>query len=210
MDAIGQRLFESNFGKTNIATSDVILQMIRGASKQVQGHKFSERFLLTEWEQVVDTWQLDSWEAYRDVKRLGRKTKVDIAFNKKLGAGFFGGEGFIMQRLTGDGLAFVHAGGTIVERELRAGETLRIDTGCIVGFTRTVDYDIQMVKGLKSMFFGGEGMVFATATGPGHVWLQSLPFSRLAGRIFAAAPQMGGRQGEGSVLGGLGNILDGD
>lgn len=138
-------------------------------------------------------------------------TNLGIAFNKKIGAGLFGGEGFIMQRLRGDGVACVHAGGTIVEKELRAGEILRIDTGCIVGYTGGVGYDIQMVKGLKSIFFGGEGLFLATLTGPGHVWLQSLPFSRLADRIYAAAPQTGGRRtGEGSILGGLGNLLDGD
>jgi uncharacterized protein (TIGR00266 family) len=137
-------------------------------------------------------------------------TKVGIALNKKVGAGFFGGEGFIMQRLEGDGMAFVHAGGTIVQRNLKPGESLRIDTGCIVGYTPSVSYDIQMVKGLKSMFFGGEGLFLATVTGPGDVWLQSLPFSRLAGRIIAASPARGGSKGEGSVLGGLGNLIGGD
>lgn len=138
-------------------------------------------------------------------------TKVGIAFQRKIGVGLFGGEGFIMQKLEGDGKAFVHAGGTIVSRKLAPGETLRVDTGCIVGYTSQINYDIQMVKGLKSVFFGGEGLFFATLTGPGQVWLQSLPFSRLADRIYAAAPQTGGRrQGEGSILGGLGNLLDGD
>lgn len=138
-------------------------------------------------------------------------TEVGIAFNRKIGAGLFGGEGFIMQRLRGSGRAFVHAGGTIVERELAAGETLKVDTGCIVGYTATVNYDIQRAGNLKSMLFGGEGLFFATLTGPGKIWLQTLPFSRLAGRIYAAAPQTGGRsQGEGSILGGLGNLLDGD
>ncbi|CAM2006842.1 TIGR00266 family protein [Acanthopleuribacter pedis] len=138
-------------------------------------------------------------------------TKVGIALQKKIGTGLFGGEGFIMQSLDGDGMAFVHAGGTIVERELARGETLRVDTGCIVAYTNTVNYDITMVKGLKSMVFGGEGVFFATVTGPGKVWLQSLPFSRLADRIYAAAPQTGGRsQGEGSILGGLGDMLGGD
>jgi len=136
---------------------------------------------------------------------------IGIAFHRRLGAGLFGGEGFIMQRLTGDGLAFVHAGGTLHERTLGAGETLRVDTGCIVAFERTVDYDIQMVGGIKSALFGGEGLFFATLRGPGKIWLQSLPFSRLAGRIFAAAPQTGrGGKGEGSVLGGLGRLIDGD
>ena len=135
---------------------------------------------------------------------------ISIAFQKRLGVGLFGGEGFIMQRLTGDGWAFLHAGGTIEQRELAAGETLRVDTGCIVALGRTVDYDIEMVRGVKSWIFGGEGLFFATLKGPGHVWLQSLPLSRLAGRIFAAAPQRGGgRREEGSLLGGLGNLLDG-
>ena len=135
---------------------------------------------------------------------------ISIAFQKRLGVGLFGGEGFIMERLTGDGWAFLHAGGTIEQRELAAGETLRVDTGCIVALGRTVDYDIEMVRGVKSWIFGGEGLFFATLRGPGHVWLQSLPLSRLAGRIFAAAPQRGGgRREEGSILGGLGNLLDG-
>ncbi len=138
-------------------------------------------------------------------------TEIGIAFNKKLGVGFFGGEGFIMQRLKGDGKAFVHAGGTVVNRKLAAGQTLRVDTGCLVGFTPSVAYDIQMVKKLKSIFFGGEGLFLATLTGPGDVWLQSLPFSRLADRIYAAAPQGGGKQvGEGSVLGGVFNMIGGD
>jgi uncharacterized protein (TIGR00266 family) len=136
---------------------------------------------------------------------------IGIAFQKRLGAGLFGGEGFIMQRLTGDGWTFLHAGGTIEERQLAAGEILRVDTGCLVGLTRTVDYDIELVRGVKSWFFGGEGLFFATLRGPGHVWLQSLPFSRLADRIYASAPKAGGsRQGEGSVLGGLGHLLQGN
>jgi uncharacterized protein (TIGR00266 family) len=136
---------------------------------------------------------------------------ISIAFQKRLGAGLFGGEGFIMQRLNGDGWAFIHAGGTLYERTLAPGETLRVDTGCIVGFQPTVDYDIQLVGGIKTALFGGEGLFFATLRGPGKVWLQSLPFSRLAGRIVAAAPQTGrGGRGEGSVLGGLGRMLDGD
>jgi len=136
---------------------------------------------------------------------------ISIAFQRKLGAGLFGGEGFIMQRLTGDGLAFVHAGGTLHERTLAPGEMLRVDTGCIVAFQPTVDYDIQLVGGIKTALFGGEGLFFATLRGPGRIWLQSLPFSRLAGRIVAAAPQTGrGGRGEGSVLGGLGRVLDGD
>lgn len=137
-------------------------------------------------------------------------TQVSIAFQRKLGAGFFGGEGFILQRLRGDGMVFIHACGTIVERELR-GETLRVDTGCLVAFEPTVQYDIQRAGNLKSMFFGGEGLFLATLSGHGRVWLQSLPFSRLADRILAHAPSRGGSaQGEGSVLGGLGRMLDGD
>jgi uncharacterized protein (TIGR00266 family) len=139
-----------------------------------------------------------------------RGTQIDIAFHKRFGAGFFGGEGFILQRLRGDGLAFVHAGGTVVTKELQ-GETLRVDTGCIVGFTSGIDYDVQMVRSLKSMFFGGEGLFLATLRGTGKVMLQSLPLSRLADRIIRHAPSMGGkRKGEGSILGGLGDLLDGD
>lgn len=138
-------------------------------------------------------------------------TEVDIAFTKRLGTGFFGGEGFILQKLAGDGWAFAHAGGTVVERELGPGEVLRVDTGCLVAFQENVDYDIQYVGRIKTALFGGEGLFFARMTGPGKVYLQSLPFSRLAGRVYAAAPQTPGRrQGEGSILGGLGNLLDGD
>lgn len=137
-------------------------------------------------------------------------TELSIAFNRRLGTGFFGGEGFILQRLRGDGMAFVHAGGTVVKRELK-GEMIRVDTGCLVAFSPGIDYDIEMTKGLKSMFFGGEGMFLATLRGTGTVYLQSLPFSRLADRILANAPSAGGkRTGEGSVLGGLGDLLDGD
>lgn len=137
-------------------------------------------------------------------------TKVSIAFNRKLGAGFFGGEGFILQKLEGDGLAFIHAGGSVVKKELN-GETLRIDTGCIVAFDEGIDYDIQRAGNLKSMFFGGEGMFLATLKGTGSVYLQTLPFSRLADRIIQSAPSVGGKsKGEGSVLGGLGRLLDGD
>jgi uncharacterized protein (TIGR00266 family) len=136
---------------------------------------------------------------------------IGIAFTKRFGAGLFGGEGFIMERLQGDGWAFVHAGGTHEERTLAAGEMLRVDTGCIVAMQPSVSYDIQMVGGLKSALFGGEGLFFATLRGPGKVWLQSLPFSRLASRIYAAAPQTGGRRREeGSILGTLGNLIDGD
>jgi uncharacterized protein (TIGR00266 family) len=135
---------------------------------------------------------------------------LGIAFNKRFGAGLFGGEGFIMQRLTGDGWCFVHAGGTLEERTLAAGETLRVDTGCLVALQPTVTYDIKLVGGVKTALFGGEGLFFATLRGPGRVWLQSLPFSRLAGRIFAAAPQTrGGRKGEGSLLGGIGDMVMG-
>ncbi len=135
-------------------------------------------------------------------------TKVDIAFNKKLGAGFFGGEGFILQRITGDGMAFIHAGGAIVKKELN-GETLKVDTGCIVGFTSGIEYDIQKSGNLKSMVFGGEGLFLATLKGHGTVYLQSLPFSRMANRILKHAPSAGGsNKGEGSVLGGLGSLLE--
>jgi len=130
---------------------------------------------------------------------------VGIAWTKKVGAGLFGGEGFVLQKLEGQGLAFVHAGGTIVAKELAAGETLRLDTGCLVAFEPRVSYDIQWIGGFKSALFGGEGLFFATLTGPGRVWLQSLPFSRLAGRMLAAAVAAGfGRGDEGSVLGGFG------
>ncbi len=123
-------------------------------------------------------------------------TNIDIAFQRKLGTGFFGGEGFILEKLQGDGMAFIHAGGTVVKKQLR-DETLRVDTGCIVAFTGNINYDIKMVKGLKSMFFGGEGLFLATLSGHGTVWLQSLPFSRLADRIIAHAPSSGGKsQGE--------------
>jgi uncharacterized protein (TIGR00266 family) len=135
-------------------------------------------------------------------------TNIDIAFQRKLGTGFFGGEGFILERLRGDGMAFMHAGGTVVKKELK-GEILRVDTGCLVGFSGDIDYDIEMVKGLKSMFFGGEGLFLATLRGTGTVWLQSLPFSRLADRVLEHAPSHGGRsQGEGSVLGGIGRLID--
>lgn len=134
---------------------------------------------------------------------------VGIEFQRRLGTGLFGGEGFIMEKLEGDGMAFVHAGGYIIERELKAGESFRVDTGCIVAFTGSIDYDIQFVKGIKNAVFGGEGLFFAVLRGPGKVWLQSLPVSRLAGRILSYA-QPGNRKGEGSILGGIGNMLDGD
>jgi uncharacterized protein (TIGR00266 family) len=137
-------------------------------------------------------------------------TKVSIAFNKRLGAGFFGGEGFILQKIQGDGMAFLHAGGTVVERHLN-NETLRVDTGCIVAFSSGIDYDIEAAGGLKSMFFGGEGLFLATLRGTGTVYLQTLPFSRLADRILRNAPSMHGKsKGEGSVLGTLGRMVDGD
>ena len=133
---------------------------------------------------------------------------VGIEWQKRLGTGLFGGEGFIMQKVEGDGLAFCHAGGHIIERELRAGETLRIDTGCVVAYTKDVDFDIQFVGGVKNTLFGGEGVFFAVLKGPGKVWLQTLPISRLASRILSYSS--GGRKEEGSILGGLGNLLDGD
>jgi len=135
---------------------------------------------------------------------------VGVEFQRRIGAGFFGGEGFIMQKLEGDGMAFVHAGGTIVKKELAPGEVLRVDTGCLVAMTRTVDYDIQMVGGIKTALFGGEGLFFATLRGPGTVWIQSLPFSRLASRVFAAAPSRGGSKDEGSITSGLFDLLGGD
>jgi uncharacterized protein (TIGR00266 family) len=138
--------------------------------------------------------------------------QINIAFQRKIGVGLFGGEGFIMQRLKGDGIALIHAGGMLMHRDLRAGEQLFIDTGCLVALTPTVTYDIQFVGGFKNTLFGGEGLFLANLTGPGRVWLQSLPFSRLSGRIIAAASGrgVGGGKEEGSVLGGLGNLLMGD
>ena len=136
---------------------------------------------------------------------------VGIEFSKKLGTGLFGGEGFIMQKLEGDGMAFVHSGGTLAKKELQPGEILKVDTGCIVGFTQDVDYDIEFIGGIKNSLFGGEGLFYATLRGPGTVYIQSLPFSRLADRIIASAPRAGGSsREEGSLLGGLGNLLDGD
>jgi uncharacterized protein (TIGR00266 family) len=140
-----------------------------------------------------------------------RGVSLGIAVQQKLSTGFFGGEGFIMQKLEGEGMAFVHAGGTVVKRELAAGETLLIDTGCVVAYTPNVRFEIQYVGKIKTALFGGEGLFFAKMTGPGTIWLQSLPFSRLASRVFAAAPQRGGSSEEGSVLGGLagGSLLGG-
>jgi len=145
-----------------------------------------------------------------------RGVSLGIALQQKLGVGFFGGEGFIMQKLEGDGLAFVHAGGTVVRRELKVGESLLVDTGCVVAYTGTVNFEIQYVGKIKTALFGGEGLFFAKLGGPGTLWLQSLPFSRLASRVFAAAPQRGGSKEQGSLLGGLaggvglGSLLGGD
>ena len=133
---------------------------------------------------------------------------IGIELQRKLGTGLFGGEGFIMQKLEGDGMAFMHAGGHVFERTLQPGELLRVDTGCIVAYTRHIDYDIQFVGGIKNTLFGGEGLFFATLRGPGKVWIQTLPVSRLAGRILAYGTYK--RKEEGSILGGLGNMLDGD
>jgi len=157
-----------------------------------------------------------------DLNRLGGKVicqkdaflcaakgvSIGIEFQKKLGTGLFGGEGFIMQKVEGDGMAFVHAGGHVFERHLIPGEMLKVDTGCIVGFTANVNYDIQFVGGIKNTIFGGEGVFFATLRGPGTIWLQTLPISRLAGRILSYGGSK--RKEEGSILGGLGNLLDGD
>jgi len=133
---------------------------------------------------------------------------IGIEFQRKLGTGLFGGEGFIMEKLEGDGMAFMHAGGHVLEKELQSGELLKIDTGCIVGFTGSVNYDIQFVGGIKNTLFGGEGLFFAILRGPGKVWIQTLPISRLAARILAYGTY--NRKEEGSILGGLGNLLDGD
>ena len=133
---------------------------------------------------------------------------IDIEFQKKLGTGLFGGEGFIMQRIDGDGMAFVHSGGHVIEKVLEPGELLKIDTGCIVAFTKDVNYDIQFIGGIKNTLFGGEGVFFATLSGPGKVWIQSLPISRMAGRILAYGSS--GRKEEGSILGGIGGLIDGD
>ncbi len=136
---------------------------------------------------------------------------IGIAFQKRLGVGFFGGEGFIMQKLEGDGLAFLHAGGNIIKRTLHHGETLTVDTGCLVAISSGVDYDVKLQKGIKNSLFGGEGLFLVQLTGPGDVWIQSMPLSRLADRIYAHSPKAGGkRKGEGSILGGIGDLLDGD
>jgi uncharacterized protein (TIGR00266 family) len=157
-----------------------------------------------------------------DLKQLGGKiiaqkdaflcaakgVSIGIEFQRRLGTGIFGGEGFIMEKIEGDGLAFAHAGGYVLERELKAGEILKVDTGCVVAYTAGVDFDIEMVRGIKNWMFGGEGLFFAVLRGPGKVWLQSLPISRLAGRLMQYG-SLGGRKEEGSILGGLGNLLDG-
>ena len=136
-----------------------------------------------------------------------RGISIGIAFQKKIGVGLFGGEGFIMQRLTGDGIALVHAGGTIMSKTLAAGETIKLDTGCLVALEKSVTYDVQFIGGFKNAMFGGEGLFIATVTGPGKVWLQSLPFSRLAGRVLANAQGIGGKRDEGGILGNLGGLL---
>ena len=164
----------------------------------------------------IQTIDLAKWGgtliAQKDAFLCGaRGVDVSIAFARRIGAGFFGGEGFILQKLSGDGLVFLHACGTLTEMTLAEGERLRVDTGCLVAIQPTVDYDIQMVPGVKTALFGGEGLFLVQLTGPGRVILQTLPFSRLADRIIAAAPRVGGqRRGEGSVLGALGGLLDGD
>ena len=140
-----------------------------------------------------------------------RGVSLGIYFQQKIMTGMFGGEGFIMQTLDGDGWAFIHGGGTLVERDLAVGEQLHVDTGCVAAMTPTVDFDLERAGSVKSMIFGGEGVFFARLTGPGKVWIQSLPFSRLAGRMYASMPQTGGtRVGEGSILGGIGDMIDGD
>jgi uncharacterized protein (TIGR00266 family) len=135
---------------------------------------------------------------------------ISVAFTKRLGAGFFGGEGFILQRLSGDGFSFVHAGGTLLKKELSSGETLRVDTGCLVAFEESVDYNIEFVGGLKTAFFGGEGLFFTTLTGPGTAYLQTLPFSRMADRVMTAAMRNRGETRGGSILGGLSGLTGGD
>ncbi|HMW38682.1 MAG: TIGR00266 family protein [Saprospiraceae bacterium] len=134
---------------------------------------------------------------------------IGIQFQRRLGTGIFGGEGFIMEKLEGDGMAFVHAGGYVIKKELAVGETLRLDTGCVVAYTGRVDFDIEFIRGLKNWMFGGEGLFYAVLRGPGTVWIQSLPISRLAAKIVSYGG-MGGRREEGGILGGLGNLLDGD
>ncbi|MEJ1160729.1 AIM24 family protein [Prosthecomicrobium sp. N25] len=139
-----------------------------------------------------------------------RGVSLGIHFQQRILTGLFGGEGFVMQRLEGDGWVFFHSGGTLVQRDLAPGEEIHVDTGCVAAYTATVDFDLVRAGSVKSMLFGGEGIFFARLVGPGRVWMQSLPFSRLAGRMLAAAPQTGGSSEEGSLLGGIGRILDGD
>ena len=140
-----------------------------------------------------------------------RGVSIGLQFQQRLSVGFFGGDGFVMQRLDGDGMAFVHGGGTVERRDLQPGETLLVEAGCLVAYTQSVNFEIQFVGGVKTALFGGEGLFYAALTGPGRVWLQSLPLSRMADRIYKAAPAAGGsRRGEGSILGGLGDLLDGD
>jgi uncharacterized protein (TIGR00266 family) len=164
----------------------------------------------------IQAFDLRAWGgtiiAQKDAFLCGaRGVDVTVAFSRRIGAGFFGGEGFILQKLVGDGLVFLHASGTLHEISLGRGETLRVDTGCLVAMQPSVDYDIERVPGIKTALFGGEGLFFMKLTGPGRVILQTLPFSRLADRIIAAAPRAGGgRREEGSVLGSLGGLLDGD
>lgn len=159
---------------------------------------------------AVDLWEMGGKIVCQKDSFLcaAKGVAIGIELQRKLGTGLFGGEGFILQKVEGDGMAFLHAGGHVFERNLVAGETLRVDTGCVVGYTKDIDYDIELVKGVKNVVFGGEGLFFATLRGPGKVWLQTLPISRLASRILAFGG--GKRREEGSVLGGLGNLLDGD
>ena len=157
----------------------------------------------------LDLQQLGTIIAQKDAFLCAAKgVSVGIAFQRRLGTGIFGGEGFIMEKLEGDGMAFVHAGGYVVEKTLQPGELLRVDTGCVVAYTGNVDFDIELVRGVRNWVFGGEGLFFAVLRGPGKVWLQSLPISRLASKIISYG--VGRRREEGSVLGGLGNLLDGD
>jgi uncharacterized protein (TIGR00266 family) len=179
----------------------------QGKARVAYGAPYPGTILALDLDQVGNTLicQKDAFLA------AAKGVSVGIAFQKKILTGLFGGEGFILQKLEGDGMVFVHVGGTLMERTLGPGEELHVDTGCLAAMTSDVTYDVTTVGGVKSMIFGGEGVFFARLTGPGKVWIQSLPFSRLAGRMLAAAPGGGGRsKGEGSVLGGLGNIVMGD
>ena len=203
-------------------------KLLAGGKRMLSGDSFFVTFFLNESRQRRDVAfaspfpgkilpvELPQWGGtlicQKDSFLCGaRGINVTIAFTKRIGAGFFGGEGFILQRIDGDGLVFLHACGALHTLELSAGEVLRVDTGCIVAMEQGVDYDIQMVPGIKTALFGGEGLFFAQLTGPGRVILQTLPFSRLADRIIAAAPRGGGsRREEGGILGGLGGLLGGD